>query len=110
MFPDDFLCAVAFQTLGARIPTDHAALRVQLENGVFLNDLDEQTEALFALAQSVFCMLAVCDIFEGNTHETAGQRKNLDGINTLPYARIPIRDLSQVSWLPSLKRIKAAAR
>src|SRR6266702_8144519 len=110
VFPDDFLCAVAVQTLGADIPTDYVAPRIHLEKRVFLNALDKQTKALLALAQSVFGMLAVCDIFESNTHETGGQRKDLDGVNTLPYARIPIRDLSQVSWLPSLKRIKAAAR
>src|SRR5258707_7955567 len=107
VFPDNFLCVVAFQTLGASIPADHVAKRVQAENGVLLHAFDEQTEAFVAFAKGLFCKLALRNILESNTHEVSRQRKDLDTIGPLANELVPIGNLSQVSWLSRVQSIEA---
>ena len=72
MFPDDFLGVVALQACCAGIPAHHVARRIQLENGVLLYALNEQTEALFALVQGAFRPPLIRDILNDNSQEIVG--------------------------------------
>src|SRR5688500_5671545 len=50
MPPQDFVAAVALDLLGARVPARHQALRVEHEHRIVGHALDQQPEALLALA------------------------------------------------------------
>ena len=106
MSPEDFLDTVAFQALGATIPADNVAQRIQLENGIFPHSLDEQTEAFFAFAQNLLGTMAFGDVLEDHTQEIAGERKNLDRIDALANALVTIGNLSQVLGLARVKCVE----
>ncbi len=50
---DDLLGGIALDALGARVPAGHAALRIQHEDGVVGDPLDQQPELLLAAAQGL---------------------------------------------------------
>src|SRR5437016_6549783 len=103
MFSEDFLNTVAFQALGATIPADNVAKRIQMENGIFLHALDEQTEEFLAFAQSLFGTIAIGDVLEDHTQEIAGERKNLDRIDALANTFVTVGNFSQVFCLAGVK-------
>ena len=86
--------AVTLQTLGASIPTDDVAHRIQLENRVFLDALDKQTKTFLTIPEHSLRKSPVRDIFKGHSQETIGKRKDSHGIDSLPYAFITIGNLS----------------
>ena len=51
VLPDDLLRRIAFHALGAGIPAGHSPLGVEQEEGVVLDALDHQAEALLALPE-----------------------------------------------------------
>src|SRR5258706_1194159 len=59
MPPDDLRGLVALDPHSAGVPAHHAALRIEHEDGVVLDAVDQQPEALLALAQQIFLAPAV---------------------------------------------------
>ena len=61
---DDLLGRVALDALGARVPARDPALGVEHEDGVVPDALDQQAEALLALAAGVLGVAALGDVAE----------------------------------------------
>jgi hypothetical protein len=97
---DDFLFAVAFQTYGAGVPTNHVSGRIQLEKGIFPYALDQQAEAFLTISQSSFRKIATCNIFNSYSEEITGEWKGSNRINSLSYAVVTAGNLPQISGLP----------
>src|SRR6266704_6245621 len=96
MLSDDVFRRIPLQTLGAGIPTDHVAHRIQLEDGVFLNSLNELARALLAIPEDSFRKLTICNVFKCYSQEITGKWKDSHRINAIPYALVTIRNLSQI--------------
>jgi len=110
MFPDDFFGPVSLQSFGAIVPADYVPKRIQVDDGVFLNALNQQPESFLTLALSLFRLFAIRNIFKSNADEILPQGENLDSIDALSDPLITIRNLSQVSWLARLKDVQASSR
>src|SRR5579862_1752989 len=54
MLSDDFLCTIALEALGAGVPGEHVACRVEHEDRIIAHALDQQPEALLAVAHGLF--------------------------------------------------------
>src|SRR5690606_23308861 len=74
---DDLLGGIALVDLGAEVPADHVALRVQHENGVVAHAFHQHAEALFALAQQLLLVASLGEV-AGDLGETAVQAVVVD--------------------------------
>src|SRR5690349_23935114 len=96
---DNFFGAVTLESRGSGVPTNHISGGIQLENPVFLHTLNQQTEALFAFAQSALGAPLVGDVFEDDAKKIVRQRKNLHGVNSFADALVTVSDFSQMARL-----------
>ena len=71
MLADDFCGAVAFDALGSRVPARHPPLRIEHEDRAILHALNQQPEALLALAQGLLGALALGNVADHTEHEHA---------------------------------------
>ena len=62
MLADDLVALVALDALGARVPARHHAVGVEHEDRIVDHALDQQPEALFALAQRLLVKFAVGEV------------------------------------------------
>ena len=107
MFADNFFCVVAHHARRAGVPADDVARRVELKNAVLLNALDEQAEALFALAQGALGAPLVRNVLKGNSQEIVEQGKHANGVDAFADELIAVSNLTEVSWLSGLESIQA---
>jgi hypothetical protein len=49
VLPDDFLGAISLETLGAGVPRENVTLRIQHENRIVPDALNEELKSLLAL-------------------------------------------------------------
>src|SRR5437667_12551589 len=59
MLADDFVGSPALHPLGASVPTDDLAFRVEHGNGIVLDAIDQQSKSLLAL-QELLLQLRAC--------------------------------------------------
>jgi len=74
---------ISLQTLRAGIPTNHVAVRIQLEDRILLDVFDEQAKTFFTVPEDAFHMLAISDIFKGDAEAVIGKGKGSHGVNSL---------------------------
>ncbi len=59
---DHFAGRVTVNPLGTGIPALHVSLRVESQNCMVLDSIDQHSESFLAFTQQPFCFLALCDV------------------------------------------------
>lgn len=80
-----------------------------MNDGVFLDSLDEQMESLRTFKQ-ILSRAAAGDVIEGNAKKIFRKRKDLNGIKALAISMVVKGNVSKVPWRAGLHCLETAIR